>query len=67
MDTVAGTGISVTGQDSGDMSKSGPKGADSQAETEDAIDVNGHRETGQGVVKILQPNAIPDSGLLSKD
>ncbi|KAI1615376.1 hypothetical protein EDD36DRAFT_187561 [Exophiala viscosa] len=31
------------------------------------INVNGHKETGQGVVNILKPNAIPDSGLLSKD
>lgn len=29
--------------------------------------VNGHLTTGEGVVKILQPNAIPDSGLLSKE
>jgi hypothetical protein len=33
----------------------------------DKIDLNGHITSGQGVVKILQPNAIPDSGLLSKD
>ncbi|KAK4936779.1 hypothetical protein LTR10_022436 [Elasticomyces elasticus] len=33
----------------------------------EAINVNGHKETGQGVVNILKPNAIPDSGLLSKD
>lgn len=31
------------------------------------VDVNGHRETGTGVVNILKPNAVPDSGLLSKD
>ncbi|RVX72804.1 hypothetical protein B0A52_03157 [Exophiala mesophila] len=31
------------------------------------VDVNGHRETGTGVVNILKPNAIPDSGLLGKD
>ncbi len=29
--------------------------------------VNGHLTTGEGLVKILQPNAIPESGLLSKD
>ncbi|KPI37870.1 uncharacterized protein AB675_3087 [Cyphellophora attinorum] len=29
--------------------------------------VNGHLSTGEGVVKILQPNAIPDSGLLAKE
>ncbi|EXJ92266.1 hypothetical protein A1O3_00816 [Capronia epimyces CBS 606.96] len=33
----------------------------------EGVDVNGHKETGQGVVNILKPNAIPDSGLLSKD
>lgn len=33
----------------------------------DVIDINGHRETGTGVVNILKPNAVPDSGLLSKD
>jgi hypothetical protein len=30
-------------------------------------DINGHLSTGEGVVKILQPNAIPESGLLSKE
>lgn len=29
--------------------------------------INGNLTTGEGVVKILQPNAIPDSGLLAKD
>jgi hypothetical protein len=33
----------------------------------DTIDLNGHKETGQGVVNILKPNAVPDSGLLAKD
>lgn len=33
----------------------------------ETVDVNGHKETGQGVVNILKPNAIPDSGLLSQD
>jgi len=33
----------------------------------DNIDLNGHKETGQGVVNILKPNAVPDSGLLAKD
>lgn len=33
----------------------------------DEVDVNGHKETGQGVVNILKPNAVPESGLLSKD
>jgi hypothetical protein len=33
----------------------------------DSIDLNGHKETGQGVVNILKPNAVPDSGLLAKD
>ncbi|KIX09105.1 uncharacterized protein Z518_00183 [Rhinocladiella mackenziei CBS 650.93] len=37
-----------------------------KAETE-VIDVNGYKETGQGVVNILKPNAVPDSGLLGKD
>ncbi|KIW18299.1 hypothetical protein PV08_02587 [Exophiala spinifera] len=36
-------------------------------ENGDVVDLNGHRETGQGVVNILKPNAVPDSGLLSKD
>ncbi|EXJ69731.1 uncharacterized protein A1O5_06802 [Cladophialophora psammophila CBS 110553] len=31
------------------------------------IDINGHRSAGEGLVKILQPNAIPDSGLLNRD
>jgi hypothetical protein len=30
-------------------------------------DVNGHLTSGEGVVKILQPNAIADSGLVAKD
>ncbi len=30
-------------------------------------DLNGHLASGEGVVKILQPNAIPPSGLLSHD
>ena len=29
--------------------------------------INGHLTTGEGVVKILQPNAIPESDLFSKD
>ncbi len=47
----------------------GPEGslaADGEG-AEEGIDINGHKETGQGVVKILQPNAIPASGLLSND
>lgn len=40
--------------------------SDRQADVE-SVDVNGHKETGQGVVNILKPNAIPDSGLLSQD
>ncbi|KIX99327.1 uncharacterized protein Z520_04903 [Fonsecaea multimorphosa CBS 102226] len=34
---------------------------------EGVVDVNGHKVAGDGLVKILQPNAIPDSGLLSRD
>ncbi|KIV86085.1 hypothetical protein PV11_01722 [Exophiala sideris] len=33
----------------------------------EAINVNGLKETGQGVVNILKPNAIPDNGLLSRE
>ncbi|EXJ93963.1 hypothetical protein A1O1_02356 [Capronia coronata CBS 617.96] len=32
-----------------------------------SVDINGYKETGQGVVNILKPNAVPESGLLSKD
>ena len=39
-------------------------GQDAQDTT---IEFDTHRETGEGIVKILQPSAIPDSGLLSKD
>jgi hypothetical protein len=35
--------------------------------TNPRIDVNGHKETGQGVVNILRPGAVPDGGLLAKD
>lgn len=31
------------------------------------IDVESHRATGEGVVKILQPGAIPESGLIAND
>lgn len=31
------------------------------------VDVEGHKQTGEGVVKILQPGAIPDSGLMAKE
>lgn len=41
------------------------RAGDEQADTDTVI--NGHLTTGEGVVKILQPNAIPDSGLLAKD
>jgi hypothetical protein len=51
-DTAAGTGGVDTGGDSSHAA---------------VIDINGHRETGTGVVNILKPNAVPDSGLLSKD
>lgn len=34
---------------------------------EEKASVNGHLVTGEGVVKILQEGAIPDSGLLAKD
>ena len=36
-------------------------------QTTEAKSLNGHITSGEGVVKILQPNAIPDNGLLSKD
>lgn len=41
--------------------------AETNTKAEERIDINGHKKTGQGVVKIIQPNAIPDSGLLGKD
>jgi Family of unknown function (DUF5572) len=43
------------------------EGADSTGSQAGGDVVNGHLTTGEGVVKILQPNAIPDSGLLAKD
>ena len=39
----------------------------SEAPDEDAIDLEQAKSTGQGVVKILQPGAIPGSGLVSSD
>ena len=47
----------------------GKEGGGERAKERDAdrVDVNGHRETGQGVANILRPNAVPDSGLLSKE
>lgn len=31
------------------------------------VDVDSHRRTGEGVLKILQPGAVPDSGLLAQE
>ncbi|KAK5088109.1 hypothetical protein LTS08_004832 [Lithohypha guttulata] len=31
------------------------------------VDVDAHRRTGEGVLKILQPGAVPDSGLLAQE
>jgi hypothetical protein len=39
----------------------------SAVDSGNASSVDAHLATGDGVVKILQPNAIPDSGLLSRD
>ena len=44
-----------------------PEGAPSEATDEQSIDVEKTKETGDGVVKILQPGAIPDSGLMAKE
>lgn len=33
----------------------------------ETVDVESHKETGEGVLKILQAGAIPDSGLISKE
>lgn len=53
----------------GDDTAAGTSGVDTGGDASDAavVDVYGHRETGTGVVNILKPNAVPDSGLLSKD
>ena len=59
--TAVSTSASAAVGSDKDGGGEGPK-----AET-DRIDVNGHRETGQGVVNILRPNAVPDSGLLAKE
>jgi len=31
------------------------------------IDVEQRKQTGEGVMKILQPGAVPDSGLIAKE
>lgn len=41
-------------------------GAQAQGNVQ-GIDVESHKQTGQGVVKILQPGAIPDSGLIARE
>jgi hypothetical protein len=41
--------------------------AQPSVEASTGTDVNGHLATGEGLVKILQEGAIPDSGLLAKD
>lgn len=59
----------TTGQEQGQPeaeSQAASAGEEAPTAQED-INVNGHKETGQGVVNILKPNAVPDSGLLSKD
>ncbi|KIW29026.1 uncharacterized protein PV07_04875 [Cladophialophora immunda] len=42
------------------------QGGEAGSEPE-GTDINGHKIADEGLVKILQPNAIPDSGLLSRD
>ncbi|ETN36329.1 uncharacterized protein HMPREF1541_08606 [Cyphellophora europaea CBS 101466] len=60
------TGGPVTGGAEGAGPDSEISGEGTEQNADDAK-VNGHLETGEGVVKILQANAIPDSGLLAKD
>lgn len=43
-----------------------PADATTTTDTENN-DIEIHRQTGEGVLRILQPDAIPDSGLLAKD
>lgn len=64
------TDISIAGEPLDDaVTPSVAAGEASQSEdTQEEQDrLNGHLSTGEGVVKILQPNAIPDSGLVSKE
>ncbi|OAL37886.1 hypothetical protein AYO20_02719 [Fonsecaea nubica] len=58
-------GTSVQASDTQATTKS-EEGREPESGTEE-VDINGHKMAGEGVVKILQPNAIPDSGLLSRD
>lgn len=66
-ETTVPSTAEAAGSDLDTRPKDGPQEITAGTEEAAPIDVNGHKETGEGVVKILQPNAIPDSGLLSKD
>ncbi|KIW92852.1 uncharacterized protein Z519_06701 [Cladophialophora bantiana CBS 173.52] len=58
----------VTPLEAGDAQATNRSGQSDEARPEpEGIDINGHRPAGEGLVKILQPNAIPDSGLLKRD
>ncbi|KAK7902546.1 hypothetical protein LTR67_002192 [Exophiala xenobiotica] len=68
IDPDSGTATSMELPDP--SSEDGPMHEDTHTDAgtkPDSIDLNGHKETGQGVVNILKPNAVPDSGLLAKD
>ncbi|KEF54674.1 uncharacterized protein A1O9_09116 [Exophiala aquamarina CBS 119918] len=67
---VSKTGVDKLEENAAENGAAAAGGAESSAAADmvaGAVDVNGHRETGTGVVNILKPNAVPDSGLLSKD
>lgn len=74
--TAAGQGAQVaeamtdTGADDGvaDIETAQRRGDDAGGQSQEGkAGVNGHLATGEGVVKILQEGAIPDSGLLARD
>ena len=62
-----GAAVSAIGDDVSETAATAAAAAAAAKSGADVIDINGHRETGTGVVNILKPNAVPDSGLLSKD
>jgi len=65
-DTVPGPATSMAPDPGADTQTHEETHTDAGTKT-DSIDLNGHKETGQGVVNILKPNAVPDGGLLAKD
>lgn len=38
-----------------------------EGKEEQEIDIEHRKQTGEGVMKILQPGAVPDSGLIAKE